>query len=60
MPNTFDTVERKKLTNLLSSILTKCKLHMMDVLINDVILNVKFENKTGADIHTHIGIYQGD
>ena len=60
MPNTFDTVERKKLTNLLSSILTKCKLHIMDVLINDVILNVKFENKTGPDIHTHIGIHQGD
>ena len=33
---------------------------MMHVLINDVILNVKIGSKTGRDIHTNIGICQGD
>lgn len=33
---------------------------MMHVLINDVILNVKIGSKTGPDIHTNIGICQGD
>ena len=46
--------------NILGYILTKCELHMTHVLINDVILNVKIGDKTGPDIHTNIGICQGD
>ena len=38
----------------------RCELHMMHVLINDVILNVKIGNRTGPDIHTDFGICQGD
>ena len=33
---------------------------MMHVMINAVILNLKIGNKTGPDIHTNIGIYQGN
>ena len=60
MPKAFDTVYRKELMNILGSILTKCELLMIHVLINDVILNVKIGNKTGPDIHINIGICQGD
>ena len=60
MSKAVDTFERKKLVNILGSILTKCELFMVHVLINDVILNVKIGNKTGPDIHTNIGICQGD
>ena len=56
----LDTVNRNKLINILSYILTKCELHMKHALINDVILNVKIGNKTGPDIHTNIGICRGD
>ena len=60
MSMAFETVYRKELINKLGSILTKCELHMIHVPINDVILNVKIGNKTGPDIHTNIGICQGD
>ena len=60
MSKTFENVDRKKLMNILGSILTKYELHMMHVLINDVILNVKIGSNTGPDIHTNIGICQGD
>ena len=56
----FYTVDRKKLMDTLGSILTKCELHMMHVLISDVILNLKIGNKTGPDTHTNIRICQGD
>ena len=46
--------------HILGSILTKCELYLMDVLINVVILNVKIGNKTGPDNGTNIGICQGD
>ena len=39
MSKVFHIVDRKKLINILGSILTKCELHTMYVLINDVILN---------------------
>ena len=60
MSKAFDTVDRKKLMNILGSILSKCKRHMMHVLINDVILNVKIGNRAGPHIYTNIGICQGD
>ena len=60
MPKAFDTVDRRKLMNIFGSILTKCELPMMHVLINNVILNVKIGNKTGPGIHTNIEICQGD
>lgn len=55
-----DTVDRKELMNILGSILAKCELHMMHVLINDAILNLKIRNKTGPGIHTNIRTCQGD
>ena len=45
MSKAFDTVYRKELVNILGSILTKCQLHMIHVLINDVILNVILNQK---------------
>ena len=60
MPKAFDTVDRKKLMNILGSMLTKCELPMMHALINNVILNVKIGNKTGPGIHRNIEICQGD
>ena len=60
MSKTFDTADRKRLMIIMDFILTKCKLRMMYVLINDVILNVKTGNKTGPNIHTNIGICQGN
>lgn len=44
--------------NKLGSILNKCGLHMMHVLVNDV--NVLIGKNTAPDIHTNIGIRQGD
>ena len=60
MSKTFDTVDQQKLMNILGSILTKCELHIMHVLISDVILNVKIGNKTVTDIFKNIRICQGD
>ena len=60
MSKAFDTVNRNKLMEILANILTKCELHMMYILINDVILNVKIKSKIGKDILTGIGILQGD
>ena len=45
MPKAFDNVYRKELMNILGSILTKCELHVIHVLINDVILNVILNQK---------------
>ena len=42
------------------SILSDCELHMMHVLMNDVILNVRLGDKTGSNINTSVGICQGD
>ena len=60
MSKAFDTVNRPKLMKMLENILTKCELHMMHLLINDVILTVKIGDKTGTNILTQIGICQGD
>ena len=60
MSKAFDTVNRPKLMNQLKEILTESELHMMHILINDVILNVRIGNKVGKDILTKIGICQGD
>ena len=60
MSKVFHIVDRKKLINILGSILTKCELHTMYVLINDVILNVKIGNKTRPNIRANIRISQDD
>ena len=60
MSKAFDTVNRPKLMNILEGILTKCELHMMSLLINDVVLNIRIGKETGTDILTEIGICQGD
>ena len=60
MSKAFDTGDWKKLMNILGSILTKCELYMMHVLINDVILNLKTGNRTGPDNHANIETCQGD
>ena len=60
MSKTFDTADQQKLMSILGSILTKCELHIMHVLISEVILNVKIGNKTGPDIFKNIRICQGD
>ena len=60
MSKAFDTVSRSKLMSILESILSDCELHMMHVLINDVILNVRLGDKTGSNINTSTGICQGD
>ena len=60
MSKAFDTVNRSKLMEILKNILTPSELHMIYLVINDVILNVKIGDKVGADILTAIGICQGD
>ena len=60
MSKAFDTVSRSKLMSILESILSDCELHMMHILINDVILNVRLGDKTGSSINTSGGICQGD
>ena len=60
MSKAFDTVNRTKLMKILETILTPCELFMMHILINDVVLNVRIGDKFGPDIHTSIGICQGD
>ena len=49
MSNTFVTVHHTKRMNMMHD-----ELHLMHVLINDEILNVKIVNKTGPDIHIEI------
>ena len=60
MSKAFDTINRKKLMEELQEILTESEMHIMDILINDVIINIKFRNTTVSDILTAIGICQGD
>ena len=59
MSKAFDTVSRSKLMSILESILADCELHMMHILINDIILNVRLGDKTGSNINTSVGICQG-
>ena len=60
MSKDFNAVNRSKLMEIFKDILTPRELHMMYLLINDVILNVKIGDKVGADILTAIGTCQGD
>ena len=60
MSKAFDTVNWSKLMQTLHNILTPGELHMMYLLINNIIINVKIGDKTGMDILTVIGICQGD
>ena len=60
MSKAFDTVNRSQLMEILKNILTPSELHLVYLLKNDVILNVKIGDKVGADILTAIGICQGD
>ena len=60
MSKAFNAVNRSKLIEIFKNILTPRELHMMYLLINNVILNVKIGDKVGADILTSIGICQGE
>ena len=60
MSKAFDTVNRSKLVKILKDILTPSELHMMHLLVNDVILNVRIGSKIREDILIAIGICQGD
>ena len=56
----FDTVRRNELFKILKEVLDDDDLHMMKVLVENVKLKVKIGNEIGNDIHTNIGIPQGD
>ena len=60
MSKAFDTVSRNELMNILKGILTDSELHLMHILINDITLNVRIGKAVGEDIHTNVGICQGD
>ena len=60
MSKAFDTVNRGKLLNQLKEILTNDEMRMMDLLISDVLINVRVGSELGEDIHTNIGVCQGD
>ena len=44
----------------LQEILTDGEMFILNLLINDVVLNVRLGNKIGKDIKTEVGICQGD
>ena len=60
MSKAFDTVDRPKLLKHLEKILNAGEMRLMEILINDVILNVRIGKNTGKEINTEIGIAQGD
>ena len=60
MPKALDTVNRSKLMEILKDIPTPREFHLMFLLIDDVIINVRPGNNMGSDILTAIGICQGD
>jgi len=60
MSKAFDTVDRGKLSEILTKILDDDELHLMKVLIQDVQLQVRIGNQTGKPIRTNIGVPQGD
>ena len=60
MSKAFDTVNRKKLTEDLKSVLERDELHMMDILIKDVTMKVKVNDQLGEEFTTTVGIAQGD
>ena len=60
MSKAFDTVNRVKLLNQLKEILKDDEMRMMDLLITDVLINVRVGSEIGEDIYTNIGVCQGD
>ena len=60
MSKAFDKVDRNKLLEMLAEILDESEMRLMDILISDVLLNVRLGDTLGKDILTLIGIAQGD
>ena len=60
MSKAFDTVGRAELLQKLSKILDKDELHMIRILITDVKLQVQYDNHTGRQFTTNVGVPQGD
>ena len=60
MSKAFDTVRRNELFKILKEVLDNDDLHMMKILVENVKLKVKIGSEIGKDIHTNIGIPQGD
>ena len=54
MSKAFDTVSRPKLLKYLKEILADCEIHMIEILIKDMTLNVKIGQNTGDDINTEL------
>ena len=58
--NAFDLINRAKLMDYLEETLNESKLHMMDTLINDVLINERCEEETVKDSITNVGTCQED
>ena len=60
MSKAFDTVNRKKLMELMEPLLDENEMRMMYLLIGGVELVVRIDKETGKRISTNIGVAQGD
>ena len=56
MSKAFDSINRKKLMTYLSEILNEDEMYMMNLLINDITINVKYGNEQGKDIRTNVDL----
>ena len=60
MSRAFDTVKRKNLIQMLKQVLDQDELHLVKLLVKDVTLQVRCDNKLGEAINTNVGVPQGD
>ena len=60
MSKAFDSIDRNKLLEHLSTFLEESEIYLLHILINDVVLNVKVGDVLGEDIKTNVGTCQGD
>ena len=58
MSKAFDTVNRNKLMELLEDLLDEDEIYIMNLLIMDVVMNVKLGDEEGEDITTNVGVVQ--